>query len=181
MSYGERTKRVFIKVICICVIAFASTYTIAVSQAATEAHNQHMQKESSGISLSADLKTLLNQEMSGIDAGMRTILSAIAAGDWATVADTAIKIKDSFILKQKLTPQQMEELHQSLPADFVKLDQDFHVSAEKLAHAAKQHDAELVNFYFYRLNSQCVGCHSQYAAERFPNLSDLQPEEGDHH
>ena len=61
------------------------------------------------------------------------------------------------------------------------MDHSFHSTAEKLAHAANQHDAELVNFYFYKLHSQCVKCHSKYALERFPSLKKMHQGESDHH
>ena len=67
------------------------------------------------------------------------------------------------------------------PAEFVEMDRDFHSSAGKLAHAAHKQDGELVSFYFYKLHSQCMTCHSKYAAERFPNFQKAQPSGGDHH
>ncbi len=119
--------------------------------------------------------------MNEIEKGMMTIIPAIAAGNWESIAKLAQKIKDSFILKQKLTKEQMKELHHSLPPGFVEMDQRFHTTAEKLAHAAHQGDGELVNFYFYKLHSQCMNCHSKYASKRFSNLKSSQQAEADHH
>ena len=92
-----------------------------------------------------------------------------------------MKIRDSFILKQKLTEEQIAELHHTLPAEFLEMDRTFHSTAGKLAHAAHQQDGELVHFYYYRLHSQCTKCHSKYASERFPSFQKKKPGESDHH
>jgi hypothetical protein len=119
--------------------------------------------------------------MNGIEEGMMKIIRGIAAGNWETIANIAQQIKNSFILKQKLTQKQVEELHNSLPAAFIEMDHSFHSTAEKLVHAAHENDGELVNFYFYKLHSQCIQCHSKYALERFPNLKKVQQGKSDHH
>ena len=61
------------------------------------------------------------------------------------------------------------------------MDRDFHSYAGKLAHAAHKQDGELVNFYFYKLHSQCMKCHSKYASERFPNFQKIEHSKSDHH
>ena len=85
-----------------------------------------------------------------------------------------------FLSQQKLTEKQIEELHHSLPAEFIEMDHSFHSTAGKLAHAALEQDGELVNFYFYKLHSQCINCHSKYASERFPKLGKIQQNHDDH-
>lgn len=74
----------------------------------------------------------------------------------------------------------MKELHHSLSAEFVEMDQNFHSTAAKLSRAAHQQDGELVNFYFYRLHSQCISCHSKYATERFSNFKKIQQGKSGH-
>ncbi len=123
------------------------------------------------IHLSADLHHLLSQEMVAIENGMRDLVPVIAAGEWEQVASIAQKVSDSFIMKQKLTAAQKEELGQVLPQQFVEMDQDFHASAGMLAHAAGMKNADVVNFYFFKLNTACVACHAKYASGRFPGLS----------
>jgi len=168
--------------ICLAVIASTTYYHITLSKASDVAqHENHANEERSELSLSHDVKVILNQEMNGIEGGMMEIIPAISAGKWETIAKIATKIKDSFILKQKLTQEQMEELHHSLPAEFVEMDQSFHSTAGKLAHAAHQRDGELVNFYFYKLHSKCISCHSKYASERFTDLKHTQQGKSDHH
>ena len=122
------------------------------------------------IHLTADLRHLLRQEMVAIENAMKALIPAISSGDWGAVNAIAQKISDSFIMKQKLTPAQKEELHRVLPHRFIEMDQDFHSSAGMLAHAAEMKNADVVNFYFYKLNNACVECHSQYATQRFPGL-----------
>ena len=131
----------------------------------------HMDSQTSqGFLLSPGLLTLLNQEMGLIQQGIMDMVPAIAAGEWDKVSNLGLKIKESFILKQKLTEAQKEELHRVLPQQFIEMDMDFHKSAGMLAHAAEMKNADVVNFYFYKLNTACVSCHGKFAAERFPGL-----------
>jgi len=122
------------------------------------------------IHLSADLHRLLNEEMAAIEHGMKELIPAISSGDWKNVVSIAQNISDSFIMKQKLTVKQKEELHMALPDLFVEMDQDFHNSAAMLAHAAEMKNADVVNFYFFKLNNACVSCHTKFAKSRFPGL-----------
>ena len=182
MTKWKSTKRIMKKAIILAVIASATCFLTGISQASeVEQHKGHAIEEYSELQISNDLKVVLNQEMNGIEEGMMEIIPAIAAGNWEIIANIAKKIKDSFILKQKLTQEQIEELHHSLPAEFIEMDHDFHSTAGKLAHAAHQHDGELVNFYFYKLHSQCTKCHSKYASERFSDLKKAQHGKSEHH
>lgn len=136
-----------------------------------EAENHAAERQANNeIHLSADLHHLLAQEMLAIENGMKDLIPAISSGEWEKMASIAQKISDSFIMKQKLTAAQKKELHRSLPRLFVEMDQDFHNSASMLAHAAGMENADVVNFYFFKLNSACVACHAKYASERFPGL-----------
>lgn len=155
-------------------------------------HEQHVKPEtdhghhavpqaSSGAELSPDLKALLNQEMALIQKGMMNLIPVIAAGEWEDATLIGNQIKASFILKQKLTESQKEELHRVLPELFVEIDQDFHQSAGMLAHAAEMKNADVVNFYFYKMNAACVSCHAKFAAARFPGLVPGEGQNGHHH
>ena len=129
--------------------------------------------------LSADLRNLLGEEMVAIENGMKNLVPAISSGEWEKVASIAQNISNSFIMKQKLTTAQKDELHRVLPSQFIEMDQGFHNSAGMLAHAAGMKNADVVNFYFFKLNSACVACHTKYATERFPGL--VKGNEGDSH
>jgi hypothetical protein len=149
-----------------------------VKKDAEQAH--HMESQAShGVQLSPALLALLNQEMGLIQQGIMDMVPAMAAGEWDKVSAIGQKIKKSFILKQKLTDAQKEELHRVLPQQFIEMDMDFHKSAGMLAHAAEKRNADVVNFYFYKMNAACVACHGKYAAERFPGLAKDGEEE--HH
>jgi hypothetical protein len=125
--------------------------------------------------LSPALMELLKQEMNAIQQGMQALIPAIASGNWQDVADTGEHIQHSYIMQQQLTDAQMEELHHELPPAFLELDQSFHRSAGMLANAAKMQNAEVVNFYFYKLTDTCVACHRKFAGYRFPGLvSDMK-------
>ncbi len=174
MTGKKGARKIMGKVICVAMITAATCYFISISQASeAKKHEQHMAAEGSEIHLSHDLMEILNQEMNAIEQGMMDIIPAISRGNWEDITNIAKKIKNSFILKQKLTEKQIEELHESLPAEFIEMDHGFHSTAEKLAHAGMQQDGELVNFYYYKLHSQCMKCHSKYASERFTNLKKM--------
>ena len=129
------------------------------------------QEKSGALHLSPELRTLLTGEMLAVQSGMMTLVPAIASGDWEMIAKTGMRIHDSYILKQELSAEQLNELHHVLPRDFLEMDQDFHRSAAMLAHAAEQKNADVVGFYFYKLTAACVECHGKYAADVFPRLA----------
>ena len=120
--------------------------------------------------LSPDLRELLTQEMQALQTGMMSIIPAFVSGNWAEIESTANKINNSYILKQNLTESQMHELHSLLPPEFIEKDQRFHYLAGMLEHAAKNKKPELINFYFSEMNESCVGCHTQFATHKFPEL-----------
>lgn len=129
--------------------------------------------------LSPEIRELLNAEMSALDAAMKNIITANAQGNYQQVAAKAREMKDSFILKQRLSSHQKHELHSSLPVGFIEKDQQFHYFAAMLEHAAKNHKPELVAFYFSRLFESCSDCHKSYASHRFSNFS-TAIEQSDH-
>jgi len=156
--------------------------SLYIFQSAMAAETDHHVEVSTGhgIHLSDGLKLLLNQEMVAIQQGMMDLIPAISSGNWDEVALIGKNIKASFIMKQKLTKAQKEELYRVLPQDFVELDQAFHKFAGMLAHAAEKKNAEVVNFYFYKLTEACISCHAKFATVRFPGLK-IDGEEKEHH
>jgi hypothetical protein len=120
--------------------------------------------------LSPQLADLLRAEMRALLTGIQSIASGIATADWKSVASKGAQIRASYILDQKLTPSQREELDTALPEHFKRLDSDFHLEAGKLEAAATSHDSQLVTFHYYRLIETCTDCHAQYAVSRFPGF-----------
>jgi hypothetical protein len=118
--------------------------------------------------LSPEVRALLRQEMAALQGAMLELVPATVAGDWATIADVAERIRGGFILSRQLTAAQREELATRLPAGFLELDAEFHGLAERLEAAAREQRPELVTFYAYKLQDSCVGCHARHARERFP-------------
>lgn len=137
--------------------------------------------EKTVVQLSPKLRQILTQEMQSVLGGMMALVPAISSGDWHEVAEIGKKIQDSYIMKQELSEAQLEELHHSLPFGFKDLDHSFHHAAGMLAHAAKQGNAEIVHFYFYKLNETCVKCHSRYATHRFPSFATKEEQKGHSH
>ena len=130
--------------------------------------NETKNNVSSIESLSPELRELLKNEMLALQKGMMSIIPAYVAGHWSEIENIAHKMKNSYILKQRLTDEQKKELHSTLPESFIKLDQQFHYLSGMLNHAAKNKKPELVGFYFSKLSESCVSCHSQYAVHKFP-------------
>jgi len=120
--------------------------------------------------LAPELATLLSEEMLAIEEGLGELMTAIAAGNWPQVAETSENIERSYILAQRLTAEQFEELGRILPPRFKALDSAFHGSAGKLAQAARERDAELAVFHSYKLMEACVECHATFASTRFPGF-----------
>jgi hypothetical protein len=123
--------------------------------------------------LSKELRSLLSQEMNFLEKGMKDIMTAYISGDWQAIKVIATQMKNSYILKQNLTQQQMHQLHTTLPASFLKQDQQFHYFAGMLSHAAEMKKAELIGFYYAKMSGTCVSCHRQHALHRFPQLAPI--------
>lgn len=120
------------------------------------------------LKLTPKLRAALLAEMAGLKAGVAELSVSLASGDWEKTAERAARIRDSYIMKQKLSRAELEQLERSLPADFVAMDQRFHQHAEGLAQAAHRQDHELAVFYFAKMLEGCGSCHARYAAHTFP-------------
>jgi hypothetical protein len=154
---------------------------LAAPQTGFTAHDEHDKtKHKSVENLSPELRALLQQEMQALQSGMIAVIPAFVSGDLGTVEKIAKNMKDSFILRQAITREQMDELHSTLPEPFIRMDQEFHYFAGMLSHTAKRKKLELVNFYISKLTESCVACHSQYATHKFPGLASGKTM-GDHH
>lgn len=138
-----------------------------------QAESNVHEKKATVLQLPADIKPLLLEEMQQLQQGMMNLTPAVVSGNWDEITHIAKKMQHSYIMKQKLTPKQMQSLHQSLPSAFIHLDHNFHRLAGMLAHVAEEKKMELVNFYVYKLTEACVQCHSQYAQQRFPALNNF--------
>lgn len=131
--------------------------------------------------LSPDLRVLLSQEMQALQKGIISMIPELVSGNYEEVAKTATKIQNSFILEQKLTKEQKDELQQRLPAAFVEIDEGFHKDAGMLAEVAKDKNGELANFYFSKMINACTNCHSRFARDRFSAFRDKKEESGHKH
>ena len=124
-----------------------------------------------GPKLTPRLKELLTSEMKQVSKATANLAIAIASGDHTTVTNLGAKVRDSFILKQSLTPKDKKDLMTAVPPEFVAMDQQFHGLAAKLSDAGKIGDSTLQGFYFGRILEACVQCHSKYASDRFTGLA----------
>lgn len=144
-----------------------------------ESHINH--NEPMGIpTLSKELRVTLSQEMIALEKAMKEILSSMIAGDYIAIEKTAVKIKNSFILEQKLTLTQKEELHSKLPQSFIEQDRVFHNDASMLEHVANIKNPELTQFYVNKMLNACVSCHQNFAQEKFPLFKPLSKKSNEH-
>jgi hypothetical protein len=127
------------------------------------------------LTLSPKLRAALLAEMAGLRVGVAELSVSLANGEWEKTAERATRIRDSYIMKQKLSPAELKQLEHSLPADFVAMDEGFHRHAEGLAHAAHGQNHELAVFYFAKMLEGCGNCHASYAAHTFPGYRRTQP------
>ncbi len=121
--------------------------------------------------LSPELRGLFRDEMVALQGAMLELVPAIVSGDAESTARLAERMRAGYVLTQKLTDAQREELERMLPAAFLERDGEFHELAAGLADAARERRTPLVPFYFYKLTESCVGCHARYAAHRFPSYA----------
>ncbi len=112
-------------------------------------------------------RAALMAEMAGVKEGVVELSGLIATGEWKAAAQRAERVRDSFIMKQKLSRAEIEELERALPADFIEIDSQFHRHADGLAHAAMAHNYELEVFYYSRMMEACGACHERYATHVF--------------
>lgn len=162
--------KIFLKI-----FAFASILTLLSTSVYANEPEKGVQE------LSGSLRALLSQEMISVEGAMKTLYSDLIAGEYDKVSKTATKIHDSFILKQKLTKSQKQELESKLPPEFIAMDRAFHKQASMLAHAADNKNMELSNFYVYKMTESCTSCHSTYAKNKFPSFAEKIEKASDHH
>jgi len=134
-------------------------------------HKFNHHKNANTVSLPKELEQLLLKEMNSLEKGLSQLMPEVVSGNWKNIQDIGQKMHDSYILKQSLSKDQIQQLHRSLPEGFKRLDHQLHHSAGMMAHAAEKKNMELVNFYLYKVIETCVSCHSQYATDRFPQLT----------
>ena len=118
-------------------------------------------------SLSVEVRDLLQQEMLALESGLKTATSALAKGEFNLLCETALQMKNSYILMQKLTKAQHHELHEKVPAEFLAADQEFHYYAGMLAHVAEKRNVELSVFYMSKIIESCANCHQSHAPHKF--------------
>lgn len=164
-----------LKRVCLLSILLAG----CMSAQAAEVHNVAADQ---GVEhLSEPLRAALNAEMAALQGGLVELMPAIVAGRWDEVARIGRQMRDSYIMKQALSEEQIEELHHALPASFLELDARFHYLAGMLSHAAEAKKPELVGFYLGTMTETCIRCHARHAQAKFPKLSDGDSLHEHHH
>lgn len=122
-----------------------------------------------GDKLPPNVRALLIQEMQAVLTASQTILEGIVKGQHELVAEKAEGIHNSFILKQKMTPEDRKALMAAVPSAFVQRDRAFHKLSADLAVAARAENQAQERELFGQMVEACTGCHSKYAGGRFSN------------
>lgn len=135
------------------------------------AYTEETLEAQDSIALSPDTLMLLQAEMRELAVASQAMVISYVSGDWQSIQRISEQIRASYVMEQKLTDAQKQELEDRLPGSFKQLDAEFHARADKLESAAANANAELVAFHYYRLLESCAACHSEYAASRFPGFS----------
>lgn len=130
--------------------------------------------QSDGINIGSQLppkvRGLLIQEMQAILDASQDIQAAIVQGNHEIVATQAQAIHDSFIMDQQMTATDKQALVTTVPEAFLERDKALHELSADLAEAGRNRDTERQLNHFSKMMQGCVGCHSQYASARFPDL-----------
>ncbi|MCF7980349.1 MAG: cytochrome c [Pseudomonadales bacterium] len=147
-------------------LAYFVSFTVTAENLA-----DHSQPNSHQIQLPDDIRLLVRQEMNELKKGMESLVFLVVSAQWLDIEKLAASIENTFIMKKALSKEQMQQLHSSLPAAFKQYDKTFHGYAGKLSAAAKAHDLELVQYYRYKMNEACTGCHSKFATHRFTGFN----------
>ncbi len=121
--------------------------------------------------LSPETRKVLVEEMQMIASAMGPLHTAVVTGEHEAVAEQARRIRDSFVLKQKLTAAQRQEIGTRLPKAFINGDRQFHQLAGRLGEAGDRQDSALERFYFEEMTRACQSCHQDFAGGRFPGLA----------
>ena len=132
------------------------------------------------IELPPELLELLRAEMREITAGTQSMAVALVTGDWQSIVEISGRIRDSYIMQQQLTAEQMKTLEHALPDRFKQLDLEFHGRAERVGAAAAAQDAERVAYELSRLLETCAACHTVFAKSRFPGFPSPTGHESHH-
>jgi len=159
---------------------FSFIFLAAIALSGVSVSAQEAPSGKHDLQLSPQLMELLRAEMRALLSDVQLLPAGIATADWRSVADTSAQISASYILEQKLTAAQREELSNSLPEHFKRLDSNFHLEAKKLEAAAANHDAQLSAFHYYRLIEACTVCHTTYAESTFPGFAPATKSSHDH-
>ncbi len=123
-----------------------------------------------GIYLSKKTQRILSAEMNAIQNGITNLAVTIPAGQWNSTVETAQKMKNGYIMKNKLSGEELKEFYLSLPAGYKSIDHEFQNSLNNIIQSAKKQNIENTNSHFHKLIGSCVKCHSEYAKKRFPGF-----------
>lgn len=135
-------------------------------------HSTHARSDQAptALVLPEHLRTILTAEMRLLASGMGALLVDLSKGETDRATSVARQIRDSFILKQQLSPEELGDLVSLLPDGFIAIDKSFHADADEIVKAASAGDFALAIRHYASMSQACVSCHTTYASDRFPRL-----------
>ncbi|GJM45471.1 MAG: hypothetical protein DHS20C21_23130 [Gemmatimonadota bacterium] len=108
---------------------------------------------------------------------MGALLNHLVRGEGDQAVRIADQIRDTFLLEQELSGEELAELSSLLPEGFIKKDRSFHDTAKKLSTAADSADFASAIQHYATMTRACVSCHASYATDRFPSLAGSREQE----
>ena len=126
--------------------------------------------EVADVILPAPFRQLLVREMAELEGAMVETQAYLIRGDLERAAEVAERIRDSLVLHQEMTPEELRELVSLLPSTFLQLDRKFHGTAGRLAKAARAGQPGEAAALYAQMTQACIQCHGRFAAWRFPRL-----------
>ena len=123
------------------------------------------------LKLPENVQTVLIHEMVTITRLMGNLLESIVRGDTQNASRAALEIRDTN-LKQEFNSQEIKKIMRILPKGFIKLDRNFHMTANELSKAVDSNDFKTALTLYKDMTQNCLDCHTAYAHNRFENLTE---------
>ena len=161
----KRTHLAIVVTLGAIVVALGTTSGGALAAPAQKNAPKQKKAKTKGLELPTHFRELLKAEMNKIDGAMKALLTDLVVGRPDKAAELANNIHQSFILKQKLSPEELKKLVGHLPRPFIKLDRAFHGQAKTLAGLARKRRFPAAARLYGKMVQGCVTCHQRYAPE----------------
>ena len=115
--------------------------------------------------MAAEERNLVREEMAALDSAYKTIIDALVLGDMQLINPELGKAQDARERLKEAVKTGYKILlpkNQNRIADFVNLDNQFHVDLAELSSAAQTGQKKVVKNLAHKLLDSCVACHERF-------------------